>query len=192
MDQTTAGNCPDKSVITRTWTVSDSCANSITCVQTITIQDTTKPVLTLCAKDTTINCTPIDTLTLESTNCKRIIAVMRFYYHMWCGCGGQLSWQSVITGTWTISDGCANCFMYRRHDPGYDQPIIKCPDTIKLAKIATGRVPHDSLAAFIIAGGTASDNCCLDSMSLNYFPIQVFYKCSIFNNPHIFCCWLLW
>ena len=45
-----SGHCPTNPVITRTWTLSDSCANLIICVQKLRIQDTTKPVLTLCAK----------------------------------------------------------------------------------------------------------------------------------------------
>ena len=42
-DTVTPGDCPQESVITRTWTVNDGCGNSSTCVQLITIVDTTPP-----------------------------------------------------------------------------------------------------------------------------------------------------
>ena len=42
------GNCcPNKSMITRTWTAMDSLGNSTSCVQKITLVDTTPPVVTL-------------------------------------------------------------------------------------------------------------------------------------------------
>ena len=51
------GQLSDRSVITRTWTLSDSCANSITCVLKITIQDTTKPYIDfMCKRHDMINC----------------------------------------------------------------------------------------------------------------------------------------
>ncbi len=52
-DVTTSERCPI--IIERTWTATDSCGNSTSCLQTITIQDTTKPVLT-CAPDDTVEC----------------------------------------------------------------------------------------------------------------------------------------
>ncbi|MCB0648255.1 MAG: hypothetical protein KDC49_16410, partial [Saprospiraceae bacterium] len=54
-DVITAGSCVDNYTITRTWIATDSCGNSASCVQTITVQDTMRPIL-VCALDTTINC----------------------------------------------------------------------------------------------------------------------------------------
>ncbi|MCX6873871.1 MAG: HYR domain-containing protein [Verrucomicrobia bacterium] len=51
----TTGTCPR--VITRTWQVTDACGNSATCSQTVTVVDTTPPVLT-CAPDKTVECCP--------------------------------------------------------------------------------------------------------------------------------------
>ncbi len=42
--------------ITRTWTATDACGNSSQCVQTITIVDTTPPVITYCPPEATIEC----------------------------------------------------------------------------------------------------------------------------------------
>jgi hypothetical protein len=42
-------------VLTRTWTATDSCSNVATCTQTITVRDTTPPVIT-CPLDITADC----------------------------------------------------------------------------------------------------------------------------------------
>ena len=45
--ETTPGACAGDYVITRTWTATDDCGNSSEATQTITIVDTTAPVLTI-------------------------------------------------------------------------------------------------------------------------------------------------
>ena len=55
-DATINGNCPDNYKIERTWKATDRCGNvSTTCKQTITIEDTTKPIVT-CPSNITIEC----------------------------------------------------------------------------------------------------------------------------------------
>src|SRR5690606_2911875 len=55
-DELSEGSCPQEYTITRTWTASDDCGNSSTCVQVITIADNTAPAIT-CPGDVTIECT---------------------------------------------------------------------------------------------------------------------------------------
>jgi hypothetical protein len=54
-DAFTAGACPDSETITRTWTATDTFGNQSSCVQIITVVDTTPPVL-FCPPDVTIEC----------------------------------------------------------------------------------------------------------------------------------------
>ena len=49
----TNGACPMH--VTRTWLITDACTNSAQCRQTVTVQDTTPPVL-LCASNKTVTC----------------------------------------------------------------------------------------------------------------------------------------
>lgn len=57
-DSSAPGACPEVSVITRTWTATDACGNSVDGDQTIGLEDTTAPVLTV---DTTpITATDVD------------------------------------------------------------------------------------------------------------------------------------
>src|SRR3970040_1128165 len=52
-DDTTSARCP--LVIARTWTATDTCGNFSFCGQSITVQDTTKPVVT-CPADKVLLC----------------------------------------------------------------------------------------------------------------------------------------
>src|SRR5690606_39453090 len=71
--------CPQEYTIERTWTATDACGNSSTCLQVITVDDSTAPVLA-CAADVTIECdegtSPANTGTSTATdNCDTAPAV---------------------------------------------------------------------------------------------------------------------
>src|SRR5204863_9081255 len=55
-DVTTPGNCPQNSSVTRTWTATDHCGNSSTKSQTISVVDTTAPVISTVPGPSTIEC----------------------------------------------------------------------------------------------------------------------------------------
>ena len=55
--QTAEDACTDQNyTITRTWTASDNCGNASSQTQTITVQDTTAPVITYCPASATVEC----------------------------------------------------------------------------------------------------------------------------------------
>ena len=54
-DVTTPGDCPQAMTIERTWTATDACGNSKSCVQTISIVDSTPPLI-LCPSNATFEC----------------------------------------------------------------------------------------------------------------------------------------
>src|SRR5438445_7425796 len=55
-DALTPGSCPGKIIVTRVYTAADASGNNATCTQTITVADTTPPVITQCAPDSTVQC----------------------------------------------------------------------------------------------------------------------------------------
>ena len=54
-DNILPGACDDAYTIERTWTATDECGNSESCIQEITVDDTTDPIIT-CAQDVVIEC----------------------------------------------------------------------------------------------------------------------------------------
>ncbi len=107
-DTVTPGTCPEESSIARTWTATDDCGNSSSCVQTIDVVDTTPPVIT-CPSDITIECdestdpsntgsaTATDACAAEATisNSDAIVP-------------GSCPEEETITRTWTATDNCGN------------------------------------------------------------------------------------
>lgn len=98
------GSCPK--VIRRTWKAYDDCGNRDTCVQTITVDDTKKPVLT-CPPDITIpaneSTNPCRTgFATAVDNCDRNVRIT--YCDDSSGCGRD----RVIRRTWRATDDCCN------------------------------------------------------------------------------------
>lgn len=99
-NQTSMGSCP--TVVTRTWTATDDCNNTITRTQTITIRDTTKPVLTI---PSGIN------LTCENCNDTRKATATDI-----CDTSVDVTYTDQVTGTcpkvikrtWKAKDDCGN------------------------------------------------------------------------------------
>src|SRR5690606_28315516 len=55
-DSTTPGVCEGTYTVTRTWTATDACGNIATAQQSITVTDTTAPVITAQATNLTVEC----------------------------------------------------------------------------------------------------------------------------------------
>jgi hypothetical protein len=98
------GTCPR--IITRSWTHFDSCGNiALTAIQSITIDDTTDPVLDPAPNDTLVQC--IDDLSAAidlnyTDNCSPSGSVSPVETQNSVGC------ITTITRTWTVTDSCNN------------------------------------------------------------------------------------
>jgi hypothetical protein len=100
---TNSGPCPW--VITRTWLFTDGCGNTNTCSQTVTVEDTTPPVLT-CAANKTVPCGTawnFDAPTASDTCCTNVTVQL-----LSSNLVSSTRCQSVYQGTWLATDCCSN------------------------------------------------------------------------------------
>jgi subtilisin family serine protease len=107
-DETTPGECPEESTITRTWTSTDTCGNVSFCTQVIDVVDTTAPVLTI-SDDIIIECheptDPSNTgFASASDNCDSAPTITYSDVEE----AGDCPAEKTITRTWTATDNCGN------------------------------------------------------------------------------------
>src|SRR5439155_704795 len=122
--------------ITRTWTANDGCGNSGTCVQTITVNDTTAPQIS-CPGDKVLACgdstAPANTGTATSTgdNCDGTVIIAYSDAPTEANCTGKPG----IDRTWYASDACLNTNSCVQHISFADTaaPHISCPAAKVLA-----------------------------------------------------------
>jgi hypothetical protein len=160
-DSVTPGPCPQASVITRTWTATDCAGNVDTCDQTITVQDSTPPVVTCPISDITVNadaggCDAIVTYPLATAtdNCDPVPTV---------ACtppSGSAFAAGTTTVTCTATDACGN-----EATCGFDvtvEPVNDVTVTVELAGVDADDWPAPPLARCIRftardAAGTCAD-----------------------------------
>lgn len=156
-DLVTPGDCPQEFTITRTWTATDDCGNTDQCIQTISVVDTTDPVIT-CPGNTSVQCnTPTDpSVTGSATatdNCDMTVSI-GFSDGI---TPGDCPQEFTITRTWTATDDCGNtdqCVQIIEVADTTD-PVINCPTNVE---VQCGS-PTDPNAT---GSATATDNCDLD------------------------------
>ena len=133
-DDITNGNCAGNYIITRTWTATDVCNNSISQTQVIAVTDTTAPVITIpanisveCSDD--LSSTALGTATATDT-CDTT-PVITFIDAITAGnCSGNYT----ITRTWTATDACGNA--------SFDNQTITVSDT--KAPILDPETPYET------------------------------------------------
>ena len=118
-DEVEAGTCPGNYVITRTWFVVDD--PTVACDQTITVVDTTVPVLEV-PPDVTIECDastdPTNTGEASATDACDPAPLVTFDDVV---VDGSCAHESTIIRTWTATDACGN--------PTSQDQIITVEDT---------------------------------------------------------------
>ncbi|HQO32464.1 MAG TPA: gliding motility-associated C-terminal domain-containing protein, partial [Chitinophagales bacterium] len=104
-EQRTNGNCANNYTLTRTWTASDVCGNTTVHVQTVTVQDTTKPVFVESLPQDEVVCAvaPEPVVLTATDNCGQ--ATVTYSEEV-----DDESMENVIiyNRTWTASDACGN------------------------------------------------------------------------------------
>ena len=155
LDATVSGSCEQEYTINRTWTATDVCGNSTTCLQVITIDDIIAPAFT-CPADITIACTE-NTLpentgspTQLTDNCDPAPLVTNSDLTI----AGTCAFSYSITRTWTAEDACGNTTTCSQIITIQDTspPSITCPDNITI-ECTSVTLPENTGTA------VATDNC---------------------------------
>ena len=143
-DVTVADMCPQ--VIERTYTATDDCGNSSTCVQTITIDDTTPPTI-MCPSDVSFECDAVGDFGMATAtdNCDLVVDITFSDVTVADMC------PQVIERTWVATDDCGNSSMCTQTIMIDDTtpPTIMCPSDVSFE--------CDAVGDFGMA--TATDNC---------------------------------
>ena len=163
--------------ITRTWTATDACGRTATCIQTINVEDTTAPVMT-CPADISVACTdstlPIDTgIATAADNCSSEneikITSSDVSTQAEEGCG-QFTFD--ITRTWTATDICGNTATCVQSITLADTegPDISCPPNETLSCNTIPPAGARLASEFTESGGAILDNCTssLSDFSVDY------------------------
>jgi hypothetical protein len=107
-ETTTPGSCAGNYTITRTWTATDDCNNTISHTQIITVEDTTAPVWAQAMPaNVTVQCNAIPAVPAVITatdNCDTDVTIAFNETTTPGSCAGNYT----ITRTWTATDDCNN------------------------------------------------------------------------------------
>src|SRR5436190_1601670 len=154
--------------ITRTWKATDPSGNSSTCVQTITVQDVTAPVIT-CPTAITINCNassyPSNTGTATATdNCTPVanITISKTDVSTQGGNPALSSYYNyTITRTWKATDPSGNSSTCVQLITVQDitAPIITCPGNTTVNC-------QDNNTSGATGTATATDNCATGNVTI--------------------------
>ncbi|HZV71158.1 MAG TPA: HYR domain-containing protein [Saprospiraceae bacterium] len=149
--------CNGTGTITRHWSAIDGCANLSTCIQTITIKDNTKPVIT-CPQNITVDCslgiqpavTGSPSVTDNCTPAGNLIVTHQDVEVAPLGCSGT----GTIKRTWTVADACGNSTTCVQTIKITDllKPTLNCPPPASISC-------EDSVSPDFTGVAVAADNC---------------------------------
>jgi len=159
----TVGACIGSYSFTRTWKVKDAAGNFVTGTQLITVADNTKPTFTFIPPVNAISCTDsqLPTFTgqpIATDNCGGSVSITYSDVTV----AGSCPQNSIVTRTFKATDCSGNFSTATQTIVVTDNlapsitmpspvPVAACPSSIPLS--------YTTIAEFISAGGTASDNC---------------------------------
>ena len=162
-DVTVNASCPV--IVERTYTATDDCGNTATCLQTITIDDTTPPTIT-CPSDVSFECDAVGDFGMATAtdNCDLVVDITFEDVTVNASC------PITIERTYTATDDCGNsstCLQTIIIDDT-TPPTITCPSDVSFE--------CDAVGDFGMA--TATDNCDL-VVDVTFSDVTVSDSCPI-------------
>ncbi|NNL31839.1 MAG: T9SS type A sorting domain-containing protein, partial [Flavobacteriaceae bacterium] len=152
---TTPGACANDFVMVRTWTFTDSCGNTSSVSQTITVNDDTAPVPPAPPADLNLQCASDVPAAVDLTatdNCDGDITVSPTANTTPGACANDF----VMVRTWTFTDDCGNTSSVSQTITVNDDtpPVITCP-----ADLTLEAGPNLDISPANTGSATATDNC---------------------------------
>jgi len=146
-DSRSEGTCTY--TITRTWSATDKCNNTTTASQTITVQDTTAPVLSGVPANASASCdnVPAAAAVSATDNCNGASVSMTE-----TTTAGNCAGNYTITRTWTAVDGCGNSSSASQVITVSDNSAPSFSNVPANTTVSCGNVPAS-------VAPTATDNC---------------------------------
>jgi large repetitive protein len=167
------GNCIDNYILKRTWSAKDSCGNESTCLQTITVQNSSTPEI-VCPSDITVTCeisidTSVSGYATASDICTDVITNIKFND---IRVEGNCLDNYIIERLWTAIDSCGNVSTCIQTITVVDstKPNVICPPDITI-NCNKGTSPNHTGFA------SADDNCTLISPKLDYSDLRIDGNC---------------
>jgi PKD repeat protein len=167
------GDCPDSYTLVRTWTATDDCGNASTCEQTITVVDTTPPVIS-CPADVTAECDEgldphVNTrlgVATATDNCGDVTITYTDAPDL-TGCNGT----GGIERTWTATDDCGNSSSCVQMIYVIDEtpPEITCPADVTIECNESSHPDNTGYA-------TGTDNC--DAVTITWSDVEYLSGCN--------------
>lgn len=144
--------CGNTVTITRTWTATDNCSNSTSCDQTITVVDTTAPVLVGIPADVTVECDSVPAPASPTATDTCSTATIAFSETRTDGASPN---DYVLTRTWMATDECSNSSSQSQTVTVQDNT----PPTVTASASPDYLWPANHKMHQISWSGTATDNC---------------------------------
>ncbi|MCH2199670.1 MAG: T9SS type A sorting domain-containing protein [Flavobacteriales bacterium] len=152
-------------LIERSWTATDDCGNSTVVSQTITVVDTTAPVLEGTPTDMTVECDdiPAPAVVTATDNCDETLEVMFSEEVISDGC------PYTIERTWTVMDDCGNADSYTQ-----TLSVVDNTDPVLVGVPADETVECDAVPG--VPTVSATDNC-TDNLMVTFVEVIEDLEC---------------
>lgn len=186
--------CPYEYTLVRTWTATDDCDNSASCDQTITIEDSTPPVM-ICPHDTTVACDQWNNAgwAYAEDTCNPYLGMS--YEPVSLANTKIERWHNRVIRSWEVTDSCCNIASCRQIVTLVDSvaPVVVCdpPDTISCGAPVVFRDPA------VTDNCAAASEIALETVSTDTIPgpdgyDRTFRRCwaarDAFGNRSQVCC----
>ncbi len=144
------GSCAEDITVTRTWTSTDNCGNTVSAQQVISSSDTEAPVLSETPTDMTVDCgnIPAAANITATDNCAVSLPVIFEETIVTGACAEDI----MVTRTWTSTDNCGNTVSTQQVISSSDTEAPVLSETPMDMTVDCGNIPA-------AANITATDNC---------------------------------